>query len=1024
MSSLRFEVLRPDDLVHLQFDAFNLRLDTTTPGSPRLVVVDATQHAYLVVRFPAQSIAEKAYFETAAHVSANPPFNDFPPPPALGGADDPLDPAGSVPRRMAAASRLVFRLPQGLTELPFSLEALLDWNRLELVLSKTALGQEKPPPLEAPALLETALELPYRLVISPAKTVGWVHARLPQSHAGWTELWHTRLARIRTSGATTTLEEAGDANTIPIRAIWSPDFEDHKPLPLTSDTTPFLSSLSRRDRAQLVILTSGSLGYFVPGHAGEPVLKPIEIPLPSLDGPWTPQPAEASRLFLSALGGWLTARGSWPTLPSYQADDGSPQSLDLTEWRHIATQGRDHYVRVVYDGYLYPFGHRASLVKVTERKVVPADGAVVTTPTAYLKQHMYIVVREREKRYDGGAYLHDGREMPFLDSVRIETVVTPDIDKPVYLPEGTSGTSATPSSSFWIDVGGSGFPFHVTALDAGGSRVDLFAQLIFMSVSEPSLAAVQAAYRAGGDRRPSLVHGQKIAYADPSAGDTTLRTTALVFDTQPLQPNPPYPVAPFLPFLDQASVTVPALEQLLGTSTGVDVKLYDGYLGSGLDAHAGVFVEIAGAPPDVSFTADKAGGFATPNLALTALSARKGLVAGPAADAAAGVIDPAAFFGGVSVPGKIFGTIPLATLIPIPASGKADASRNAPEIRTHLVPNTKNPTSVVTNVEWQPDLKDYNEGPVTLQFNQNGTSALTLKAKIERSLTGTGATSDIDGELTSFQIALFDVIALNVDSIHFSSKNGSKTDVKANLPSSHPVVFTGPLSFVQALADVLPPGIFGGAGPSIRLRKDGVQVSYTLGLPPISIGVFSLEHISITTGLDLPYIDGKPAFEFAFAKRNAPFLITVECLGGGGFVHLVVDADGVEMVEGALEFGGKFSLDLGVASGGVHVMAGIYFKLTGTSSDLTGFVDIGGEVSVLGIISVSIDLNLTLTYQVSNGKEMVQGRATLTVSIHVLFFSTSVQLSVEKSFGKSPGDPLVQQVISAADWATYAAAYA
>jgi hypothetical protein len=321
-------------------------------------------------------------------------------------------------------------------------------------------------------------------------------------------------------------------------------------------------------------------------------------------------------------------------------------------------------------------------------------------------------------------------------------------------------------------------------------------------------------------------------------------------------------------------------------------------------------------------------------------------------------------------------------------------------------------------------LKDYNEGPVTLQFNQNGTSALTLKAKIERSLTGTGATSDIDGELTSFQIALFGVIALNVDSIHFSSKNGSKTDVKANLPSSHPVVFTGPLSFVQALADVLPPGIFGGAGPSIQLRKDGVQVSYTLGLPPISIGVFSLEHISITTGLDLPYIDGKPAFEFAFAKRNAPFLITVECLGGGGFVHLVVDADGVEMVEGALEFGGKFSLDIGVASGGVHVMAGIYFKLTGTSSDLTGFVDIGGEVSVLGIISVSIDLNLTLSYQVSNGKEMVQGRATLTVSIHVLFFSASVQLSVEKSFGKSPGDPLVQQVISAADWASYAAAYA
>ena len=36
-------------------------------------------------------------------------------------------------------------------------------------------------------------------------------------------------------------------------------------------------------------------------------------------------------------------------------------------------------------------------------------------------------------------------------------------------------------------------------------------------------------------------------------------------------------------------------------------------------------------------------------------------------------------------------------------------------------------------------------------------------------------------------------------------------------------------------------------------------------------------------------------------------------------------------------------------------MAGIYFQLKGTSSDLTGFIDIGGEVSVLGIISISID---------------------------------------------------------------------
>jgi hypothetical protein len=129
------------------------------------------------------------------------------------------------------------------------------------------------------------------------------------------------------------------------------------------------------------------------------------------------------------------------------------------------------------------------------------------------------------------------------------------------------------------------------------------------------------------------------------------------------------------------------------------------------------------------------------------------------------------------------------------------------------------------------------------------------------------------------------------------------------------------------------------------------------------------------------------------------------------------------MVEGALEFGGEFAFDIGVASGGVHAMAGIYFQLGTNQTVLTGFVDIGGEVSVLGIISISIDLNLSLSYVAQGGRKTVQGRATLTVSVHVLFFSASVQLSVEKSFDAGSYGPRMYQVIDAADWAEYAAAF-
>src|ERR1700722_15644504 len=130
------------------------------------------------------------------------------------------------------------------------------------------------------------------------------------------------------------------------------------------------------------------------------------------------------------------------------------------------------------------------------------------------------------------------------------------------------------------------------------------------------------------------------------------------------------------------------------------------------------------------------------------------------------------------------------------------------------------------------------------------------------------------------------------------------------------------------------------------------------------------------------------------------------------------------MVGGAIEFGANFCLDLGVASGAVHAMAGIYFQLKGSTDVLTGFIDIGGEGSVLGIVSISIDLNISLSWQHSPPGNLIEGRATLTVSVHVLFFSASVQLSVERSFGAGGQDPHVGQLVRATQWSDYAGSFA
>jgi len=137
----------------------------------------------------------------------------------------------------------------------------------------------------------------------------------------------------------------------------------------------------------------------------------------------------------------------------------------------------------------------------------------------------------------------------------------------------------------------------------------------------------------------------------------------------------------------------------------------------------------------------------------------------------------------------------------------------------------------------------------------------------------------------------------------------------------------------------------------------------------------------------------------------------------------------MKLLEAAFEFGVTCALDLGVASGEVHVMAGIYFSMqrkegeTDLSAVLSGYLRMGGSLSVLGLIKVSVEFNLSFTYD--SGTDKAYGRATLTVEVEVLFFSTSVELTVERAFGGESGDPLFGEMYDApGKWSQYALAFA
>jgi hypothetical protein len=150
-------------------------------------------------------------------------------------------------------------------------------------------------------------------------------------------------------------------------------------------------------------------------------------------------------------------------------------------------------------------------------------------------------------------------------------------------------------------------------------------------------------------------------------------------------------------------------------------------------------------------------------------------------------------------------------------------------------------------------------------------------------------------------------------------------------------------------------------------------------------------------------------------------MLTVSIFGGGGYFALEVDPKGVKKVEGSLEFGGCFSINLGVASGGVYLMAGVAYAFSPDTTKLGGYLRCGGAIEVLGMITVSLEFMMSLDHY--SNPSRLYGTATLTVEIEILFFSKSVDLTVQREFGGG-GDPTFKDMMTEGNWNDYCEAFA
>ncbi len=325
------------------------------------------------------------------------------------------------------------------------------------------------------------------------------------------------------------------------------------------------------------------------------------------------------------------------------------------------------------------------------------------------------------------------------------------------------------------------------------------------------------------------------------------------------------------------------------------------------------------------------------------------------------------------------------------------------------------PTGAEVSYYWNPakGKKLFNSSNEIIQFIDGGPPGGTVgQASLNICMTNT-TSFESGGEnrlLSSVNLENFGIGAAGVIKVYFqrisfvkqvvSRKDGpnwnttTSSDVQIKIRK---VEFSGFLDLVKQLQESL--GL--GDGFLLQLDTEGITLSYGLRVPAISTGAFTMSNITLYAGLVLKFKKDPPAIRFAFSERSNPFTLAVGVFGGRGFFGMNVSSNGIELMEASLEFGAYISLDVaGIAKGQAYLMAGMYFrKRSGESVYVESYVICGGSLSIIGLIQVSIVFYVGMSYQ--NGA--LRGRASVEVSIKILFFSASYNLTFEKQITGSQG---------------------
>jgi hypothetical protein len=938
-------------------------------------------HTFFGFRFRALHIAELPYGSTPNLVQPLFAFNrSFP---------DSTKTIGAILfwfdawSKSSAGANVVFHL-RGNVKLPGELEGLLNWSGLEICLDSRCISGESRgdwgniqwPALPAGDTRGTAFDGAFGLLLAPTNSGAWKHSNNPVIRNGRVELWHTRYAPNAGAKLSVRALDALDfwlnPNPTPITPIkgssgpqpWMPivqqTFPDNSSPNsddsfydlelLNSSVTDFNDRLTPWQRRQLVALTS----QFVPG-----IFTPYEI--------------ETDRLILSPFGTTFAGGARFdidlanqqllPALTTAErlANPQIPQNwnglggFDLKSWYTETHLGRDERWSSVSVGFLFPFGQPIELSVNPHRTILNDDSS---TPVACLIFEATLKIKSRTCEYDDPA-----PNQPFSRVAVKQQNLTFEFNSSSI--DGTDLNKALQGDTPVI------LSFEATDFD--GNVVEFTAPLVYFD-SVPGQMQVTtgaAVYSARTDVSTIDLKGQKLTFAPSPDGHGTLETTVMSLGAKY---NPAYyPAsgqAPFVPLVTSATVSLDAVNRLTSQTQGDSITLQKRVTNN-------LFASLSQPRLVQAVThTDRFGAMVAPNIKIQALSTATGAVAGST--------NPLSLNGQLPSLSDFFGDSKLLGIVPL-----ADALTTVTGKALPTFGSVRKGDAIDATFSFP---------GAPLQYDGLSVGNLEISIHARRPLDGSSpGTMNSTCTLTEVRLSLpsnSPLLIIGFNTFEFSVTTGSKPSIRADMT---PPTFEGDLQFLNALLPFLTADSFSNP-PTLDVDEQGAKLGYTLGIPSVPLGDFTLSNLTLSSLLDLPFTLDPMEVDFDFASAEKPFTVSVSGFAGVGHFGLHFQATELTRVDALLGFGGLFEIDVVVARGGVSLIGSVHLTYDSSHSwDVAGQVALSGYVEVLELVSISIEVAIALEYR----DNAFTGTYEVTARVQIAFFSESVSFTLTKTFSGS-----------------------